>query len=104
METQFKIIPADCAATHAIVKYNWEVFAELPMTFSLPCKQYVIIMAAIDKVFNWFSPEMVESMALEWLGWLMVAMAWALPEDECDKFVATSLIMQQFTVDLAYKL
>lgn len=52
METQFKIIPADCTASHAIVKYNGEVFAELPMTFALPCKQYIVVMAAIDKVFN----------------------------------------------------
>lgn len=104
MEPQFKIIPADCTASHAIVKYNGEVFAEIPMTFALPCKQYIIVMAAIDKVFNWFDPELVKEMAGEWLGWLMAAMAGALPEEDCDKFVADSGIMQQFTVDLAFKI
>ena len=52
MDTQFKMIPADCTASHAIVKYNGEVFSEVPMTFALPCKQYIVVMAAIDKVFN----------------------------------------------------
>ena len=62
---EFKMIPADCAATHAIVKYNNEVFAEVPMKFTLPCKQYVVIMAAIDQVFNSFDPELVKEMGNE---------------------------------------
>jgi hypothetical protein len=48
----FKMIPADCTATHAIVKYDGAVFAEVPMTFALPCKEYIVIMSAIDSVFN----------------------------------------------------
>ena len=34
----------------------------------------------------------------------MAAMAGAIPEEDCDKFVADSGIMQQFTVDLAFKI
>lgn len=100
----FKMIPADCTATHAIVKYDGAVFAEVPMTFALPCKEYIVIMSAIDSVFNWFSTEMVTELAGEWFGWLMAAMAGALPEADCDKFVADSQLMQKFTIDLAFKI
>lgn len=34
----------------------------------------------------------------------MAAMAGAMPEEDCDKFVTESGIMQNFTVDLAFKL
>lgn len=103
-EYQYKVIPADCSATHAIIRYKWEVFAEVPMTFALPCKEYLVIMAAIDQVFNTFNPDMRDALLWEWTSGLLMAMRWQLDEQTCDQFVYQSNMMQEYTIDLAFKI